>query len=63
MEAPTRFANSRAKSTDTPHGSPLSGFFCASTGLPKLIAARKIPLSASSFNASLDAAVIFFFSV
>src|SRR5919204_2885945 len=45
---PRRLASSRASSVDTPRGSPLAGSFCASTTLPKLIAARSLPVGASS---------------
>src|SRR6476661_892712 len=45
---PRRLASSRASSADTPRGSPLAGSFCASTTLPKLIAARSLPVGASS---------------
>src|SRR5436190_3294508 len=45
---PRRLARSRASSVDTPRGSPLAGSFCASTTLPKLIAARSLPVGASS---------------
>src|SRR5207248_7511658 len=54
----SRLANSRASSDDTPRGSPLAGSFCASTLLPKLIAARSLPLGASvvtTFFATLSA--------
>src|SRR5436309_1474916 len=54
----SRLANSRASSDDTPRGSPLAGSFCASTVLPKLIAARSLPLGASvvtTFFATLSA--------
>src|SRR6185295_4244397 len=44
----SRQASSRAMSTDTPRASPVLGSFCASTVLPKLIAARSVPLGASS---------------
>src|SRR5262245_52381574 len=45
-----RLASSRASSDETPRGSPLAGSFCASTVLPKLIAARSLPLGASSLT-------------
>jgi hypothetical protein len=48
---PSRLASSRDRSAETPRGSP-SGPFCASTPLPKLIAARSLPVGASSFSAS-----------
>src|SRR5438309_6626794 len=54
----SRLANSRASSDDTPRGSPLAGSFCANTVLPKLIAARSLPLGASvvtTFFATLSA--------
>src|SRR5215467_6361947 len=43
-----RLASSHASSDETPRGSPVVGSFCASTLLPKLIAARSLPLGASS---------------
>src|SRR5256885_3817108 len=45
---PRRRPSSRARSTETPRGSPVAGSFWASTGLPKLIAARSEPLGAIS---------------
>src|SRR5262245_36590924 len=50
IATPSRLANSRASSAETPRGSPLAGSFCASTELPKLIAARSLPVGASSFT-------------
>src|SRR5262249_44516869 len=50
MGTSSRFATSRASSAETPRGSPLAGSFCASTVLPKLIAARSLPLGASSLT-------------
>src|SRR5947209_6390211 len=44
---PRRRPSSRARSTETPRASPSS--FCASTGFPKLIAARSFPVGAISF--------------
>src|SRR5215831_8516404 len=44
---PRRFASSRDRSTETPRGSPVAGSFEARTGLPKLIAARSLPVGAS----------------
>src|SRR5262249_35527236 len=46
--AASRLASSRARSAETPRGSPLAGSFCASTILPKLIATRSLPVGASS---------------
>src|SRR5262245_28556195 len=50
MGTASRFATSRASSAETPRGSPLAGSFCASTVLPKLIAARSLPVGASSLT-------------
>src|SRR5262252_4589279 len=49
---PRRFASSRDRSTETPRGSPVAGSFEARTGLPKLIAARSLPVGASWDTAS-----------
>src|SRR6266567_4872172 len=51
---PRRFASSRARSTETPRGSPVVASLPASTGLPKLIAARSVPDGASWTTASRD---------
>jgi hypothetical protein len=50
---PSRRASSRARSPDTPRGSPPAGSFWASTLLPKLMAARSLPLGARS-DTTLD---------
>jgi hypothetical protein len=42
-------ASAAASSAETPRGSPF-GPFCASTPLPKLIAARSLPVGAKSFS-------------
>ena len=47
---PSRRASSRAKSPDTPRASPVAGSFWASTGLPKLIATRSLPVGARSLT-------------
>src|SRR5215475_3241200 len=47
-----RLASSRARSTETPRASPVAASRVARTGLPKLIAARSLPLGASSATAS-----------
>src|SRR3954449_12068132 len=44
---PSRLPSSSARSTDTPAGRPAASLY-ASTGLPKLIAARRLPLGARS---------------
>ena len=45
---PKRWANSRDKSTDTPRAWPVAGSRVARIGLPKLMAARKVPPGANS---------------
>src|SRR5258708_5929690 len=52
MPTPRRRANSRASSADTPRGGPPAGSGWASTELPKLIAARRRPVGASSATRS-----------
>src|SRR5574337_1977395 len=52
MGTPSRRASSRASAADTPRGSPVAGSLWARTGLPKLIAARSLPVGASSLMAS-----------
>src|SRR5262245_3032424 len=52
---PARRASSRERSTETPLGAP-SAPFCASTALPRLIAARSLPVGASSLRTSGGAA-------
>src|SRR3989442_340307 len=49
---PSRRPSSRVRSTDTPRGSPVAASLCASTGFPKLIAARSRPLGATSLATS-----------
>ena len=44
---PSRLASSVASATETPPGVP-PGMRCASTGLPKLMAARSVPVGASA---------------
>src|SRR6185295_12858686 len=46
----SRHDSSRARSTETPRASSVFGSFCASTTLPKLIAARRLPVGASSLT-------------
>ncbi len=41
---PSHWAKPRAKSMDTPKGSPVLGLRLARMGLPKLIEARKTPV-------------------
>ncbi len=45
---PRRRASSRDRSTDTPRGSPVAASLVARMGLPKLMAARNVPVGASS---------------
>src|SRR5262245_21843284 len=52
---PVRRASSRERSTETPLSAP-SAPFCASTALPRLIAARSLPVGASSLRTSGGAA-------
>ena len=40
------------RSTETPRGSPVAGSFAARIGLPKLIAARSVPVGARSERAA-----------
>src|SRR3954462_4156958 len=49
-----RAPRTRARSTDTPRGSPGAGSRVARIGLPKLIAARSLPLGASSVTGCAD---------
>src|SRR4051794_22806150 len=46
MPTPRRCANARARSTDTPHGAPVSRSRPARIGLPRLIDARSVPVGA-----------------
>src|SRR5208337_2955313 len=55
MGTPSRRASSRASAAVAPRGSPVAGFLWARTGLPKLIAARSLPVGASSLMASAGA--------
>src|SRR5262249_59967949 len=48
---PGRLGSGRARSAVTPPISPLS-FFCARTELPRLMAARNLPVGARSFTTS-----------
>src|SRR5438067_4276025 len=57
MGTSRRRASSCARSTEMPRGSPVAGSFWASTGFPKLIAARSFPAGAISFLASRRPAV------
>src|SRR4051812_41500017 len=51
----SRHASSRARWTETPRASPVFGSCCASTVLPKLIAARSVPFGASSLTMYIGA--------
>ena len=55
---PRRRASSRARSTVTPHGAPVTGLRCTSTGLPMLMAARSVPVGASDFTTSADGVLV-----
>ena len=53
---PSRRPSSRARSGVMPLVSPVASSFCASTELPRLIAARSLPVGARSLSASAMAA-------
>ena len=55
---PSRRPSSRARSGVMPLGWPVVSSFCASTELPKLIAARSLPPGARSFRASALAVTV-----
>ncbi|MNL18868.1 hypothetical protein D3C87_1400350 [compost metagenome] len=58
MPTPRRRANSRARSIDTPTGSPVVASLLARIGLPRLIEARSVPLGAKAVTRAEEGEVV-----